>query len=580
MKKKIFKLAYIITAFVMLSLASCGDLLDEHPQSNTTPELYKTASGIFGGLAGVYSNLRNLWGTEGFHVLMVAGTDEHLSGASASSKTYYDYNGMDVNGMGSLWTNAYQNINTLNGVLELGSSVADITPANRRLYFAQARFLRGMFYFYLVQAFGDVPLNLEYQAEPSTEDLRDPIADVYAAIIADLDSAVAGLPNQPTAPFAGKAATKATALYLQSKVYLTRGWSSAAQTTDFTQSYTIAEDLITNKGTYGLSLWDDYADVNKDGNDYGKEVLFAVDYNNDAKYGEWVAQSSGGKNNLLNSMFRPNYPNMNGNYPASGGGNPMTRDIANGRPYVRTRPNTPYIYNQAFVNRDIDTRYDKTFQTVWITNTSGAVTPRGTLTKNVDTAIWMPPFEVSADKLASFKGVILTPNGDNGGNKYTNVFFPAVKKFNDPTRSHMNDPSDRPLIVFRLAEVYLIAAEARLKAGYPDEAAGHLNTIRHRAAYKSTNTTAENAAAALSMEITGADVTVDFILDERTRELYAELHRWFDLVRTHKLLERVTLWNAEASPYIDDHHVLRPIPVASEIDLLTNKTEFPQNPEY
>jgi hypothetical protein len=577
-KIKVCSLAVIALLF---TITGCEKLLEENPRSSIAPTFFDTPAGILGGIAGVYSDLRNLWGTEGFGATCVAGTDEHLAGGSASSITYYTYNGVDKNGMSGLWSIAYQDINTLNGILEKAPNV-EMPEATRTVYLAQAKFLRAFYYFHLVETFGDVPLHSEFITTASAADSRQPIAEIYNAIIQDLTEAATDLPVTPTAPFGGKAATQATAKYLLAKTYLTRGWSSAAQATDFTTAYTTANDLITNKATYGLDLWADYADVNKDGNDYGKEAIFVVDHNNDTKFGDWSSQASGGKVNIMASLYRPNYPTMNANFPASGGSSVMQRDIANGRPFIRTRPNSNYIYNQAFAERVNDARYDKSFQTVWKCNTaSNVTTPRGTLITGVDTAIWMPPYEVTEARRLAFKGIILTPNGENGGNKYTAVFFPALSKFNDPTRAHMNDPSDRPLVLFRLAEVYLIAAEAAFKGGATlQDAADMINIVRRRAAYRSSYTPDQLAAAQTAMEITPAEVSIDFILDERTREFYGELLRWWDLVRTQSLVRRVTQWNTEATPYIKDYHVLRPIPVSSQIDLVTEGPAFPQNPGY
>ncbi|MCX6321744.1 MAG: hypothetical protein NTX93_08105 [Bacteroidia bacterium] len=58
------------------------------------------------------------------------------------------------------------------------------------------------------------------------------------------------------------------------------------------------------------------------------------------------------------------------------------------------------------------------------------------------------------------------------------------------------------------------------------------------------------------------------------------LLRWWDLVRTKTLISRITQWNTEAAPYIKDYHVLRPIPVSSQIDLVTQGPSFPQNSGY
>ncbi len=450
MKKIYIKIASIFTALALFAATGCEQILEENPRSSLAQTFFESESGIIGGIAGSYERMRDCWGTEGFAAFCVAGTDDHLMGASASSTTLYTYNGVDKNCGSGFWGVAYQCINTLNGVMQFAPTV-DMTENNRTLYLAQAKFLRGFYYFYLVQTFGDVPLHLTYITTPSTADTRAPIADVYEAIIQDLTEAAAELPaKMPTSvaesPFQGKAAFQGTAKYLLAKVYLTRGWSSAAQPSDFTNAYTIAKDLIDNKVTYGLDLWTDFADNFKEGNDYGKESLFVVEHNTDSKYGEWVSQASGGRVNIMMSLFRGNYVLMNANYPATGGGGILQRTVQYGRPYTRTMPNINYIYNQAFADRVNDARYDKSFQSVWIANTaSNTTTPRGTLVVGVDTAMWMPAYEVSASRVASFKGIILTPNGTNGANRYTNNFYPALSKFNDLTRTHMNDPSDRPL---------------------------------------------------------------------------------------------------------------------------------------
>ncbi len=135
--------------------------------------------------------------------------------------------------------------------------------------------------------------------------------------------------------------------------------------------------------------------------------------------------------------------------------------------------------------------------------------------------------------------------------------------------------------MFRFSEVYLIAAEAAIKGGGTTQnAADMVNVVRTRAAYRSEYNPAQLAAAVAAMQVTAGQMTIDFILDERTREFYGELLRWWDLVRTKKLVERVTLWNPEATPYIKADYALRPIPVQTQIDMVTEGPEFPQNPGY
>jgi len=69
------------------------------------------------------------------------------------------------------------------------------------------------------------------------------------------------------------------------------------------------------------------------------------------------------------------------------------------------------------------------------------------------------------------------------------------------------------------------------------------------------------------------------VLDERERELVGEQLRWFDLVRTNKLLERVKAHNPQAAKNIEPRHMLRPLP-QDQIDRVSNPQDFPQNPGY
>ncbi len=605
--KRYQKISCAALIAVALLGAGCKKILEEQPQASVVPSFFNSPAGVLGGIAGVYNDIRSAWGTEGFSAEMVAGTDEHLAGASASGAPFYNYNGLNSTTGGGWWNTAYTDINTLNGVLQYGASV-DLPDATRKAYLAQAKFLRAFWYFHLVQAFGDVPLNLTFITAPSQAASRQPVADVYAQIIKDLTEASTDLSNTPTDPFLGKAATKPTALYLLAKVYLTRGWLNNTAA-DFQQAATIASGIITNKATYGLDLWADYGDAFVPANDYGKETLFVSDHSIDAKFGLYRvgAGVAGGENQNLTPWFYIwNYPSNSGINSAkntsgvlvNNGTSVMLRDAANGRPFIRTRPNTDamttgpnagnnYVLGQAFVNRVNDSRYDNTFQKVWLSNTvvSNTATTAGntrgigySMVPGTDTAVWIPDVEVAGapqfDGTRPFKGIIIPPS------LWSNTYFPSVKKFMDPTRgANFNDPSTRPLVMYRFSDVYLIAAEAYFKDNKLPEAAAMLNVVRQRAAFRKTNTTVQNTAAAAALTITAANVTLDFILDERTRETYGEWQRWFDLVRTRSLITRVTAWNKEAAPNIKAFHMLRPIP-QTQIDRVVEGPKFPQNTGY
>jgi hypothetical protein len=126
----------------------------------------------------------------------------------------------------------------------------------------------------------------------------------------------------------------------------------------------------------------------------------------------------------------------------------------------------------------------------------------------------------------------------------------------------------------RLGEAYLIAAEACFKTGDNAKAAEMLNVIRRRGAWPGYED---------RMNITAADVTLEFILDERARELLGEDERWYDLTRTGTLIDRVKKYHFPtrglnyAETHIQEKHTLRPIP-QDQIDRCSN--EYPQNPGY
>ena len=598
---------WFVAGLVAASSTGCEKILQEQPQSQIVPSYFNSQAGVLGGIAGVYNDIRSQWGTEGFTIEMQAGTDEFIQGASAGTPVPYTYNGLNGSNFGSAWGIVFQDINTLNGVLQYGQTI-DLPEATRKQYLAQAKFLRGFWYFYAVQTWGDLPLHTQFITVPSQAASRQPAAQIYEQIIKDLTEAAADLPNTPTAPFLGKAATKPVAQLLLAKAYLTRGWLNNTAS-DFTQAASICSDIIANKSTYGLDLWQDYGDAFNPTNDYGKETMFVSDHVLDPKYGYYTvggAAGGGAAQNLSPWFTNWNYPNnsgINSFKNASGnlvnnGTSGMIRDSYYGRPYVRMRPNSykwpsgdnagkSYFLDQAFTNRTVDSRFANSFYTVYIANVS--ITNAATAANNQrgigystvvgqDTAVWLPDYEVAGAPqfvgTRPFKGIVVPPSLWNNG------IFPALKKFMDPSRgANFNDPSTRPAVLYRFSDVYMTGAEAYFKAGNNTQAAALINVVRQRAAYRKTNSSAQNAAAVTAMTIQPSDVTLDFILDERSREFFGEWQRWHDLVRTRSLVRRVKAWNPEAAPYVQDFNLLRPIP-QYQIDRVVDGPKFPQNPGY
>ena len=139
--------------------------------------------------------------------------------------------------------------------------------------------------------------------------------------------------------------------------------------------------------------------------------------------------------------------------------------------------------------------------------------------------------------------------------------YPGIKKVLDDQYDEKYptyDLSYRDIMVLRLAEMYLIKAEAEMETG--GNALQTLNQLR-----------AARAISGKDNSISGT-VTIETILKERALELCGEYQRWFDLKRTHTLISHVKAYNAQASANIAAKHYYRPIPL-NELEAVTNRTD-------
>jgi len=556
--KKIF----LFCGGLLMMAAGCNKKLKEEPTSLLTPSFFQTSQGLQAGLDAAYAGMRNFWGAQEYFTVTVIGTDEFQKGVDGNGDINL-YNYTTSHGTTTtLWRAAYIFINTCNGVIDYADKTT-LPAATKNSIVAEAKFLRANYYFILAQFWADVTLSQHFVSEATTSAKRDGLASVYDLIVQDLKDAIAVLPAGPNTNgvLPGKA-TAVAAKHVLAKVYLTRAGSAAKKSDDYQNAYTTAVDIINSRTALGLSLLPDFGSVFAEGNEANSEVLWSVQHTANLAYNG--PNNSGVSNysadNVLNHMWVGQYEKRPG----------MIRSMQYGRPYIRCIP-TRWLTDTAFKERVNDTRYSKTFQTVWFANNPAANgypvwpnplpagAPAGAVSgqpkfKFGDTAIYMPGVDASDAKIAATPYLLVPPR------KYDNTLSATMKKYFDTKRGDLNSPSIRPVIAFRLAETYLIAAEAAFVIGNTGDAVTYINTVRERAAYPTGNASA--------MDITTGDLSLDFILDERTRELCGENVRWLDLVRTGKLLERIKIHNKEAAPNILPKHVLRPIPQA-QIDATT-----------
>lgn len=553
---------YIIYGCLLTSLlgGGCNKMLEEEPRAILTPEFLKTEKGVRKGLDAAYGGTRYVWGSQDLFVYLAGGTDEFVKGVDGNTDlNSYTSNFTPGQGSGNqIWLQCYRWINACNGIIANAPAI-DMAEADKKRIIAEAKFLRAMFYSTLVQFWRDITVSTDYITTSVTSAKRNSLQESIGVVINDLKEAIVDLPAGPKSAglLPGKA-NAAAARHLLGRMYLYRASTPAAQPTDKEDAYQTLKGLIDDRNNAGISLLTDFGDIFKEGNEANTEVLFAVQHTSNYAFNGPNNSTVG--DNIMNHMFIGQYDKRN----------TMIRSMDYGRPYIRVVP-TFWTTDTVFKERVNDTRYGKTFQTVWYANSNTAgdydkfswpnplpagapadAVPGGRrIKKKGDTSIYMPGVPVTAAQRAAAPYLLY------GNKNWDNTLAPTVKKYFDNKRADLNDQSVRPLIVWRFAETYLLAAEAAILTSRPQDAADYINVIRRRAAYPTGNASA--------MEISAADATMDFLLDERSRELLGENTRWWDLVRTGTLVERVKKHNTEASPNIQDRHTLRPVP-QSQID--------------
>lgn len=558
---------YIILFFVLaMGSQSCQDFLTEELVSDVSASsYYTTAAGFEDAVKATYWWNKRFFGPERGFTMSVFGTDTYTEGADGGHKVLNRYDGGLNPQQGFVrltWNEFYRGINQANAVINRSEGL-DIDAGLKTQRIAEVRFLRAMFYYMLTSHYGDVHLTLEETEGVEIEANRTDIEEVYnQAIIPDLDFAIANLPDSDS-DF-GRA-IKPAAEFLKAKVMLRR-----AHRTNSTADAATAEGLLNNViNNYGYALLDDFADLWEIGNEENSEIVWSIQ-NSKSQVDEGLDPE--GHRGHLYFLFE---------YDVRPG---MTRDINNGRPWKRFRP-TDFLLNLWDVS--VDARYDKSYKHAWISNNPGTI-PTWTAADAAagrgiegepkyalgDTALRMihpqREDEWTDERIADTRYVVYTQRNDYCFSCVTHLrVFPSMNKWIDDTRpDRQKTQGQRDYVFMRLGDAYLLRAEARHLQGDDQGAADDINIIRERGAYDG-----QEAA----MVITAGDIDIDFILDERARELVGEGHRWMDLTRTGKLVERVRLHNPVGGPNIQDFHTLRPIP-QDQID--RTQGGYPQNPGY
>lgn len=579
------------------------------------------------------------------------GTDEFAIGGDDSNNPWNNYNANfqslipEINSntimADDIWNYAYEGIGASNLLIQSIERLNSANPAVKETALGEGHFFRAYAYLRLVRQYGGVPLQLEALTAPKTDFARATAAEVLEQIITDLTRAVELLP----AGGSPAKVTKDAARHYLAKAYLTRAseindsWNSTTKQADLAMVKTLCDQVISSH-----ALASNYRDVfnftaPNSANENLPEIILSVQFTND------VTQSARNNQSLYYTAKYDDLPMMKRDiagmrpytrlaptyftYEIFDGINDSrfwksfrTKHRVNNAPanhptYVKGDLGIMYIINNKNDNRFAQRKYNNTI----VTDSTGKTIP----------SVYVA-HDASSETL------------------FTEPRFPSLSKYFDGSRQAVNDGGGfRDAILARSSETYLMAAEAEAKlaslgSGSYTTALNYVNAVRNRAAFKagenrhiytdggaayrsSASTTATNVvdisffprnsyyesndiprttdATTLAITdlgnlpeedqdvITRLGYSSDYqrmlclILNERTRELCGEFHRWEDLSRTKTLLERVRAYNPQAAPNIQERHLLRPIPqtfldltFVGGRPLTTQEKQAMQNPGY
>lgn len=555
MKNKIYKSA-IILLLITLGTACNEDLLDEKPPHLITSEtLFTNLAGFEAGLNGLYAQVRReKEAAYGSHSMMGS---MFTFGTDNATVNHQDI-GFIMTAM--LWKNINnplepENANVfiwLYGVINAANTIinqaekSDINwsgggageEENKNRVIAEAKAIRAWAYRHLSFGWGDVPLTMEQSSGATirTDWERAPKSEVQAQIIKDFLEAEPYVGVEPS--LRGRISKGAIQHYL-AEMYLTTGNPQEALNWANKVIATPEYKLVTQRygiraGKPGVPFMDMFYDGNSNREEGNTEALWVF---------QFALKVTGGGQCMVRRIHVSRFWNI-----SVGGVRPIVHTFERGGLGYSRFTFTKWALDNYEPQDDRFSPYAIRKFYVLGNAATNAPYPADNLPPGYnygDTiwCSWTPDITYTSrarfDWPFSRKAEGVNPENTN--------------------ESYMNNDQ----VYLRLADTYLLKAEAEYKLGRSQDAANTINIIRSRS----------NAS-----EITASQVNIDFILDERSRELFLEEHRRWTLLRTHKYLERTMLYNMNGGQNLSPRDTLYPIPQAVIDANLTNP--MPQNPGF
>lgn len=555
----------------MGTMTSCSDFLDASNKSNVTAkQSFATKEGLNNLVNNAYQHLQNVYAAPLFTSCFSAGTDMYADARNKMNEALNTYETLtpENTDIKNLYTYLYAGIRAANSV-SYYAQTAQVDDKTKGQLVGEARVLAAYEYYLLVNNFGGVPIMKDFLTTADTGYPKSSAEDVYAYIISELEDVIGkNVLQASTATKGGGRISQETAKAILAKTYLSAAWDLNKQEY-FSKAAALADEVIAGRKltTPFAKLWK--ADGSGDDNE---EFLWDVEYdlataNNTTSGGtEWsgyYCNYLGGNEDNIKATTSSYVPTLYALHCFKKGDQRYDATFMKELPDINkgnaagTGYWTWYKNSESLVGKPVTRYYSAWYETdadfeAW---------------KAIDPANRANTYRIPMDSQSKEAQNMDGRDMEYYDNQQLVYGSSPCKKFDDSkTAKTEKNTCYRDIHIITLPEMYLVAAEAYLKAGDNPKALARLNEVHQRAGLPA---------------LTGT-ITIDDILDENACENFGNEARWMDLRRTQTLVTRCTKYNHEmgdkAAQYIGKK-LLRPIPQAA-IDANDQLTLADQNPGY
>lgn len=561
-----YKLGILFSALI---ISSCTDFLDEKPLDFYSPENSMITTEHFqSSLNYLYNRVRRQAieiAPETRFALYYATDFAHNSTDYYKPAKLNNYRATMVPTFGApqtIWSEAYDIITNSNVIINRIKSTTQVDDDSKAIIEGEAKFFRAYAYRELAHLFGGVPIELNEITVPRRDYVRASRTDVYKQVKQDLEDAIKVLPNIENVKD-GKVSKQLAQHYLTEvciclELY-NEAITAATEVIDYPELHLMTERFGSRVSEEGDVYWDLFRLDNQNRGSGNKESLWVLQY-------DYQNTGSAGSGNSKAWAIKPFYENITITAKDASGKDVTTTaflgvtDGKCGRSVGWIQP-TKHFFETIWKNgseNDIRNSQYNIIRDIKIDNPEspafGKWFVKDGYYKQADSIRQWYPIITKLSRINNFPEEFWKK--DSNGN-------PMMTPFGEHLLLSNGSDSYKDEYLVRLAETYLLRAEAYVMKGDKANAVKDINIIRARAKAEPAN---EN------------EMNIDYILDERLRELYGEEMRMLTLCRMGLLVERNREYNPATGKTIDDYHNLWPIPF-SEIERNTGAI-IEQNPGY